>query len=116
MARLAPVLKAVSLAASRDAKSAGSIASNNFFLVMASAVGLFSGYLQELYVRKTYVGQKIIEAKNALSSLLLAEALHSDNFDRKEVDRTITEEALALLQREDATSPRRYSTVLYQPH
>jgi len=49
-------------------------ASNNFFLVMASAVGLFSGYLQELYVRKTYVGQKTIEAKNALSNLLLAEA------------------------------------------
>jgi len=49
-------------------------ASNNFFLVMASAVGLFSGYLQELYIRKTYVGQKIIEAKNALSNLLLAEA------------------------------------------
>jgi signal transduction histidine kinase len=35
---------------------------------------LFSGYLQELYIRKTYVGQKIIEAKNALSNLLLAEA------------------------------------------
>ncbi len=49
-------------------------ASNNFFLVMASAVGLFSGYLQELYVRKTYVGQKTIEAKNALSNLLLIEA------------------------------------------
>ena len=49
-------------------------ASNNFFLVMASAVGLFSGYLQELYIRKSYVGQKTIEAKNALSSLLLAEA------------------------------------------
>jgi signal transduction histidine kinase len=49
-------------------------ASNNFFLVMASAVGLFSGYLQELYIRKSYVGQKTIEAKNALSNLLLAEA------------------------------------------
>lgn len=49
-------------------------ASNNFFLIMASAVGLFSGYLQELYIRKTYVGQKTIEAKNALSNLLLIEA------------------------------------------
>jgi signal transduction histidine kinase len=48
--------------------------SNNFFLIMASAVGLFSGYLQELYVRKTYAGQKTIEAKNALSNVLLAEA------------------------------------------
>ncbi|HYS45367.1 MAG TPA: HAMP domain-containing sensor histidine kinase [Rhizomicrobium sp.] len=49
-------------------------ASNNFFLIMASAVGLFSGYLQELYIRKTYVGQKTIEAKNAISNLLLIEA------------------------------------------
>jgi len=49
-------------------------ASNNFFLVMASAVGLFSGYLQELYIRKTYVGQKTIEAKSAFSNMLLAEA------------------------------------------
>jgi signal transduction histidine kinase len=48
--------------------------SNNFFLTMASAVGLFSGYLQELYIRKTYAGQKIIEAKNELSNFLLIES------------------------------------------
>jgi signal transduction histidine kinase len=48
--------------------------SNNFFLTMASAVGLFSGYLQELYIRKTYAGQKIIEAKNKLSNFLLIES------------------------------------------
>jgi single-stranded-DNA-specific exonuclease len=50
-------------------------------------------------------------------SAALADALHSDNFDRKEIDRTITEEALALLQREEAilSTPRK-STVLYQPH
>jgi signal transduction histidine kinase len=48
--------------------------SNNFFLIMASAVGLFSGYLQELYVRKSWVAQKTIEAKNAQTGMLLVEA------------------------------------------
>ncbi len=48
--------------------------SNNFFLVMASAVGLFSGYLQELYVRKSWVAQKTIESKNEQTHVLLVEA------------------------------------------
>jgi len=48
-------------------------------------------------------------------SILLAEALHSDNFDRKEVDRNITEEALYLLQNDELIASRK-STVLYQPH
>ncbi len=48
-------------------------------------------------------------------SVLLAEALHSDNFDRKEVDRNITEEALQLLQNDELIASRK-STVLYQPH
>ena len=48
--------------------------SNIFFLTMASFVGIFSGYLQELYVRKTYAGQKTIEAKNVLSNILLVES------------------------------------------
>ena len=48
--------------------------SNNFFLVMASAVGLFSGYLQELYVRKSWVAQKTIESKNQQTQVLLVEA------------------------------------------
>lgn len=45
----------------------------------------------------------------------LAEALHSDNFDRKEVDKTTTEEALAMLQN-DTVLQERKSTVLYQSH
>lgn len=45
----------------------------------------------------------------------LAEALHSDNFDRKEVDKITTEEALAMLQN-DAVLQERKSTVLYQSH
>ncbi|HEX4159321.1 MAG TPA: HAMP domain-containing sensor histidine kinase [Rhizomicrobium sp.] len=48
--------------------------SNDFFLVMATGVGLFSGYYQELYVRKSYVSQKIIEAKNLTLNALLVEA------------------------------------------
>jgi single-stranded-DNA-specific exonuclease len=46
---------------------------------------------------------------------LLAEALHSDNFERKEIDKTITQEALNLIYG-DAGSATRKSTVLYQPH
>lgn len=45
----------------------------------------------------------------------LAEALHSDNFDRKEVDKSTTEEALAILQK-DASLQQRKTTVLYQSH
>jgi len=45
----------------------------------------------------------------------LASALHSDNDDRKEVDKSITEEALSILQ-EDETVATRKSTVLYRPH
>jgi signal transduction histidine kinase len=52
--------------------------SNNFFLVMATGVGLFSGYIQELYIRRAYVGQRIVEAKNKLASELLAEAVRAN--------------------------------------
>lgn len=45
----------------------------------------------------------------------LAEALQSDNFDRKEVDRNITEEALSLIQNDPAMTARK-STVVFQPH
>ncbi len=51
----------------------------------------------------------------------LAEVLQSDNTDRKEIDRTITGEALALLQgeadvRAEAEQEARKSTVIYQEH
>ncbi len=48
--------------------------SNDFFLVMATAVGLFSGYIQELYIRRSYVSRKVIEAKNETLNVLLREA------------------------------------------
>jgi len=46
---------------------------------------------------------------------ILAETLHSHNYERKEADMQITGEALALLDRENATG-QRFSSVLYQPH
>jgi len=45
----------------------------------------------------------------------LAAALHSDNDDRKEVDKSTTEEALAMIEG-DLVMLQRKSTVLYQPH
>ncbi len=48
--------------------------SNNFFLSMASAVGLLSSYIQETQTRKGYIAQRTIEAKNEIANLLLVEA------------------------------------------
>ena len=45
----------------------------------------------------------------------LAAVLHSDNFDRKEVDKTITDEAMAMIAGDESMRSRK-STVLYQPH
>jgi signal transduction histidine kinase/AmiR/NasT family two-component response regulator len=40
--------------------------SNDFFLGMASAVGLFSGYFQELYIRRAYASRAVVdEARQA---------------------------------------------------
>ena len=47
--------------------------------------------------------------------IALAASLHSDNDDRREVDKTTTEEALAILNGDDAMKVRK-STVLYQEH
>jgi single-stranded-DNA-specific exonuclease len=44
-----------------------------------------------------------------------AEMLHADNFDRKEIDMTITQEAVAIIQN-DLAQLERKSTVLFQPH
>jgi two-component system cell cycle sensor histidine kinase PleC len=48
--------------------------SNNFFLLMSTAVGLLSSYIQETQTRKGYIAQKIIEAKNVTANRLLLEA------------------------------------------
>ncbi len=46
---------------------------------------------------------------------ILAAALHSDNDDRKEVDKSTTDEAMAIMA-EDKQMRHRKSTVLYRPH
>jgi signal transduction histidine kinase len=48
--------------------------SNDFFLLSATGIGMLCSYFQELYIRRTYASQKIIEAKNEAANLLLMEA------------------------------------------
>jgi signal transduction histidine kinase len=48
--------------------------SNNYFLTMATGVGIFSSYILESYIRNNYVAQKIIEQKNDVMKGLLDEA------------------------------------------
>jgi single-stranded-DNA-specific exonuclease len=50
-----------------------------------------------------------------IKALEFAEMLHSDNSDRKEADSSITEEALALLEK-DPQSLEKKSTVVYKEH
>ena len=54
-------------------------------------------------------------AKNFGEALEYAGMLHSDNSDRKEADLSMTEEALAILEKE-GVQPLKRSTVLFQPH
>ena len=49
------------------------------------------------------------------AALTFAEMLHADNTDRKEADATITEEALAIIEK-DEISINRKSTVVFQSH
>ncbi|MCW3463273.1 single-stranded-DNA-specific exonuclease RecJ [Chitinophaga nivalis] len=52
---------------------------------------------------------------DADKAMAIAEVLHADNFDRKEIDNTITQEAISLLQG-DTSLANKKSTVLYQSH
>ncbi|MFT4061908.1 MAG: single-stranded-DNA-specific exonuclease RecJ [Edaphocola sp.] len=52
--------------------------------------------------------------EDELKSRQLAEVLHADNFDRKEVDKNMTDEALGILQTGHGAD--RHTTVLYRPH
>jgi len=54
-------------------------------------------------------------APNENTAKQFAEMLHSDNSDRKEADRNITEEARALIE-QDGDYLQRKSTVVFQPH
>jgi single-stranded-DNA-specific exonuclease len=57
----------------------------------------------------------LFTAPNLEEALSYAGQLHADNTDRKETDYNMTEEALAILEKDAAHAGRR-STVLYQPH
>lgn len=56
-----------------------------------------------------------IEEEDAERSKELAMVLHADNFDRKEVDKSMTDEALGILQRDEQVTLNK-STVLFRPH
>lgn len=58
---------------------------------------------------------QLFVAKDKNEAKLFAEMLHSDNSDRKEADKTITEEALAVILSNESWTSRK-STVVYQPH
>jgi two-component system, cell cycle sensor histidine kinase PleC len=51
---------------------------NNFFLAVAMGLGLFSAYIVELYIRRAFVGQQIVEDKNRLISRALTEAVRAN--------------------------------------
>lgn len=46
----------------------------------------------------------------------LAKQLQADNFDRKEIDKSMTEEALQMLRDDQETLPKKSATLLFQPH
>ncbi len=58
---------------------------------------------------------QLFVAESEEEAMHYAEMLHSDNTDRKEADKTITEEALAMIN-ENAEWKGRNSTLLFQPH
>jgi single-stranded-DNA-specific exonuclease len=57
----------------------------------------------------------LFTAPDPATAQTYASQLHADNTDRKEADSNMTEEALAILEKDDSHSARR-STVIYQPH
>lgn len=50
------------------------IVSNNFFLVMSTGVGIFSCYVQELYMRRDYLHAEMLRVEKLRSDELLAAA------------------------------------------
>jgi signal transduction histidine kinase len=47
---------------------------NNFFLIMATVVGIFASYIQELYVRLNYVSTRLLIEEKGKSEQLLAKS------------------------------------------
>lgn len=51
-----------------------SLIANNFFLVMATLVGIFASYIQELYIRRNWVATELLTREKERSEVLLAES------------------------------------------
>ncbi|HQU56195.1 MAG TPA: single-stranded-DNA-specific exonuclease RecJ, partial [Chitinophagaceae bacterium] len=58
---------------------------------------------------------QLFTATTEEEALHFAEELHSDNTERKDTEKTITEEALAMIKEDDDWATRK-STLVYQPH
>lgn len=58
---------------------------------------------------------ELFTEEDIVKTLALSEALHTDNAERKEIDKDTTVEALAIIE-EDAKLTQRKSTVLYRSH
>ena len=54
---------------------AGTLISNNFFLGMSVAVGIFSSYVQELQVRQDFISTEMLQFEKAKAGELLTEAM-----------------------------------------
>jgi single-stranded-DNA-specific exonuclease len=96
------------------------------------ALSYLSGFNKELHINnlvfiiapRVNAAGRMDDARKAVQmfvaetyeeALSWAEQLHADNTSRKEADSNITEEALAIIERDELLIKRR-STVLYQPH
>ena len=96
------------------------------------ALKLLSGHQNELHITnlvfliapRVNAAGRMDDAKKAVQmfiapnyeeALSFAEMLHSDNDERKEADTSITEEALAMINDNEALKTKK-TTVLYQPH
>jgi len=51
-----------------------SLVANNFFLVMATLVGIFASYIQELYIRRNWVATELLTREKERADVLLAES------------------------------------------
>ena len=96
------------------------------------ALAKLSGLVKELHITnlvfmiapRVNAAGRMDDAKKAVQlfiaeceedAMQYAELLHNDNIDRKEADKTITEEALALIA-QNKNWENRKSTVVFQPH
>ncbi len=82
---------------------------NNLIFVIAPRVNA-AGRMDD--ARKAVL---LFVERDEAQAMEYAKMLHSDNSDRKEADLHITEEALALIQSDEALVKRK-STVVFQPH